>query len=347
MDCTLTFTPSRSALGYLLATACAISAACTVNVGEDDDAVAAAGAPAGNSTTTQSAIPGAGGSTGQTATTPAGGAGGAASGAATPTTTEPGSVATLTDDCSAGTDLPNTRDTAVPLAASQHVCTRNEDEDWFYYDAPDDGKSHTLDFLIKPKADDSAWIHAYLGDGTDLGYQYSPNVGAEFQVHVVLGAKAHGLFQFTRAGSGGEADVTVTLGTEQDTYEPNNSDEQAATIALNQDITAQMLTSAVTQVETTTYDWYKAELTPGTYAIRVTAVPDDIQLAVQVSDPNGVSLFTEYAANTGALFTRNLEVETAGVYTLGLFASAGTADIFYSGARPDSFSAPYTFRLER
>lgn len=238
------------------------------------------------------------------------------------------------------------RDSALDLSAGATICLDAGDEDWFYLDAPDDGKGHVilLDFEEEP----TAWVSVNVlaeKDGSAIGSTRLAQ-GVKASVYATVGPGTRTLFQFSPfVGSQALTKVKATLSAESDDQEPNNEREAAATIQAGSEISAQLWVPYVAADEGLAVDWYKVDLSAGSHVLHVTSTPEDLYLEASLSDSARVALDSGRAPNRGATFNFAFNVASAGTYFIQIENFVGLPLVML-GAKPKFLSEPYKFQID-
>jgi hypothetical protein len=297
---------------------------------------ASGGAPEGGNV----AVAGGGASTGGTKAGTEGG-GGAEAGATS-------SDAPYVEACGAAEPTNNdARESALDLSAGATLCMSDEnDDDWFYLDAPDDGKGHViqLDITQEPAARIGMTLFAKQ-DGSEMGMAYLEQ-GVSGSVYASVGPGTRTLIDFAPFWARDAlATVKASLLTESDAYEPNNDRDAAATIQPGTEISAQLIVPYASLAQNSAVDWYKVELTAGSHVFHLTAVPEDLNVRASLSDSGRVDLATQHAPNRGAIFDFSFDVKTAGIYFF-VVDSFGDLPILVNGTKPRFLGEPYKFQID-
>jgi hypothetical protein len=325
--------------------ALASAGGCQLSVGESEDE------DGGESS--EDPDPGESAPTGGTNSAPTGGTSGTAAGGTNSTpaggTNSTSNSAPLVEVCGAEEAIDNNdRDHAQPLGASATFCVKGSDHDWFYVDAPDDGKAHVLqlDFDEDPEA----WIQARVyadADFSDLG-GFIIDEGTKSSVWITVGPGTRTLFDFRQyvSSDGGLSRVKATLTAEKDQYEPNNERDAAVAITQGSPVRAQLIVPYVADNQRTPDDWYKVELAAGAHVFKLTEVPQDVYLKVAISDSNRVAVASDTPPNEGATFDFPFEVKADGTYYFQLSIYIGGLPVIIEGNPPGFVTDEYAFTVE-
>jgi hypothetical protein len=334
-----------------------VAAGCKVEVGATEDepgpdteTAGAAATTGGNATSSggsSSSEPDAsagtgteGGSAGASAAEDGGASMGGAAGGET-------TEAAVVEDCA--TDVNGTNDDAehaVALGSQATLCLRAGDLDFVYIDAPAGDKASIARVLIAPEPGVSADFAAIAdADGSRLGGSNTTG-GADVKLALVLAPGSRTYLSLKPFVAGGIVVLTSSLEFEQDAFEPNNEKSQAASIAINTDITAQFHAAYASATDNSGIDWYRASLSAGPHTLRFSHVPDDIRLEVIAYDPNGGSLGSKNARTNGEIFDLPFNASAAGEYRFQLRFFVGGPPPFATGKEPASIADTYTFRVE-
>jgi hypothetical protein len=207
--------------------------------------------------------------------------------------------------------------TGVGTAGAVHVSI---------YSTADDGIIRTIDL-------------AAAGQGTFFYWSASP--GQTYRVLVYEAGPATGTFPYT---------LTLTYHKVDDPYEPNDTRDDPAPIALGAPVTAFFFTGYVySQIAAADQDWYSVELAAGTVTLNVGNVPSDLRMQVQLLDSTRApqTTFVGLGAGSDVHGTFTVPAGAAGTYyfivqpfsfVVGSSSGAGPVP-------PDSFTRPYTLKV--
>jgi hypothetical protein len=241
----------------------------------------------------------------------------------------------------------NDRAHAQPLGESATFCVNGSDHDWFYVEAPDDGKAHVvqLDFVEDPDAWIQAQVHADA-DFSELG-GFIIDQGTESSVWVTVGPGTRTLFDFQNyVGNNGLSRVKATLTSEKDQHEPNNERDAAQAITQGSPVRAQLMVPYVAESQRTPEDWYKVELTAGAHVFKLTEVPEDVWLGVEISDSSRVAVASGRPPNKGATFDYEFEIDADGTYYFRLSNYISGLPVISAGNAPGFVTDEYAFTVE-
>jgi hypothetical protein len=214
-------------------------------------------------------------------------------------------------------------------------------------EAPDDGKAHVLqlDFVEDPEA----WIQASVyaaADFSELG-GFIIAKGTQSSVWVTVGPGTRTLFDFENyVANDGLSRVKATLTSEKDQHEPNNERDAATAITLGGPVRAQLMVPYVADNQRTEEDWYKVELTAGEHVFKLTQVPQDVYLRVEISDSNRVAIDSDTPPNKGATFDFPFEVEAEGTYYFRLTNYVSALPVIVEGKAAGFVTDEYAFTIE-
>ncbi len=243
----------------------------------------------------------------------------------------------------------DTREQALPLEPSPSVWLNGaNDQDWFYVDAPDDGKAHLLSIRFVQESGTSTAFFAYSSDFTQVG-KYQPNAGTTgSSVYFSMGPHTRTLVQvYSASGLAGRVVLDWQLTDEADPYA--HADRASATpIELGTEIRAQLLNRYVSGSDHSSADWYQLDLAAGDATVRVSSAPG-VHLSMTLVDANNVQrqMVTSGVDVTGD-FTFSLT--SGGHYYLRLNdynISAKETDTaaWAVGAEPTYMSQQYVFQV--
>lgn len=243
--------------------------------------------------------------------------------------------------------LPNdTREEALPLTNAS-IWLEGADEDWFYLEVPDDGRAHVIELVQTQSIDLVSRVDFVAGaDFSTLGSSVQTSAGATRTTYATVGPGTRTLLKFYATNRGiGRSEVTVSVTAEDDLYEPNQSREDAAPIALNTDITAQMIVPYVSATDRSSEDYYLVELAEGSAVFRLLNTPSNLRYGVDLL-PIGEGS-TSIIANTtrGDTGSWEFDVPTAGAYAIGIRDIENVGSFFSAPAA--HLSESYSFRVEQ
>jgi hypothetical protein len=315
-----------------------VATACVVEDGDDDTDGAAGGGTGGSgaeagSAGTPSTPGGAGDHAGGSAGAGEGGTGG----------TDTGYVEACGED-----DDNDTADTAVPFASTARLCLAEGDTDWLVIAAPDDGKAHWLKVSVNQAAGTRAQIAGIAAaDDTEMG-SVTLAESAERTLHLVVGSGTKTYLKVREYFGPGILDLKLETQVENDAYEPNDTAEAAAAIALDTDISAQLWPGYVKEDAVLTSDVYSVTLAAGSAQISFSAMPTNARVRVEVTDPDGTEVKSQVADNAGAKPSVMFETEKPGKHTIRISDYfSGEFSSFISSGTPKHLTDVYTFRVEQ
>jgi hypothetical protein len=161
-----------------------------------------------------------------------------------------------------------------------------------------------------------------------------------------VGPGARTLFDFSPIiAAAALTTIKTSLTTEADGYEPNNVREDAAAIQPGREISAQFLVPYVSTDEQAAVDWYKLDLAPGTHVFKLTSVPEDLFIDVDITDSARVAIDSGRAPNTGATFQFSFEVAKAGSYVFNV-TNVVSVPVLITGAKRHFLSESYKFQID-
>lgn len=243
--------------------------------------------------------------------------------------------------------LPNdTREEALPLTNAS-IWLEGSDEDWFYVDVPDDGRAHIIEVVQTQGIDLISRMDVVAAaDFSTLGSAFSTTEGATRTTYATVGPGTRTLLKFYATNRGvGRSDVTVSVTAEDDAYEPNPSRDEAAPIALDTDVTAQMIVPYVSATERSSEDYYLVELVEGTAVFRLLSTPSNLRYQINLL-PIGEGA-TSLIANTtlGDAGSWEFDVPATGFYAIGLRDLENLGAVFQT---PEAhLFESYSFRIEQ
>jgi hypothetical protein len=318
-----------------------VATACVVEDGDDDADGAAGGGTGGSGAEAGSAG----------APAPSGGAGGHAGGGAGETGAgEGGAGGTDTayvETCGEDDDN-DTAETAVPFTSTARLCLAEGDTDWLVIAAPDDGKAHWLKVSVEQAAGTRSQIAGIAAaDDTEMG-SVTLAESAERTLHLVVGSGTKTYLKVAEYFGPGILDLKLETQGENDAYEPNDSAEAAAAIALDTNISAQLWPGYVKEDAVLTSDVYSVNLAAGSAQISFSAMPTNARVRVEVTDPDGTEVKSQVAVNAGAKPTVTFETEKPGKHTIRISDYfSGEFSSFISAGTPKHLTDVYTFRVEQ
>lgn len=131
-----------------------------------------------------------------------------------------------------------------------------------------------------------------------------------------------------------------------DAYEPNDTSDTPASLALGMPATAYFFAGYnSSNPPTPDQDWYQVMLAAGTTQVSITSVPHDLRMQVQVYDSHFVAVPSGFfvGANAGADLGGSFTTPSSGLYRIAI-----TSFSFVAGSvagrgvvYPDSFTRPY------
>src|SRR5688572_9207052 len=330
----------------------ALSGGCKLEVGEaDDDATGGEAAKrdrereeaAGGTT---SAPPSSTGGTASPSTPPP------STGGTTPSTTPPPNTSGSTgvrEDCGVPEAVNNEdRDHAQPLGSSATICVDDDDdEDWFYIDAPDDGKAHVIRLDVEQTAEAHLGVAVYADKDDSEITHTSFDLGVTDALYLTVAPGSRTLLDFYEYGtSRGLITLKTSLTTELDENEPNNDRDEAKAISAGSGVHGQILVPYLTAEDRESADWYRVELKAGPHVLHLTQVPERVWLGVWISDSNRVEVDWARPPNAGALFDFEFEVPADGAYYLELDNYPAELPVAVQGDPETYLSEGYVFTIE-
>ncbi len=259
--------------------------------------------------------------------------------------TDSGTPATYYEDDSGDEPQENdTREQALPLPTEGSLNLPVADQDWFWFDTPDDGKAHVLEIIVTLEQPTRVYIEAYAAeDNSQIGAVLQPK-GTTASTFITAGPNARTLVLF-RANQPGRLDFTWTMTTEIDDFEPNNDRDNVSPIELGAEIEAQQIRPHVSETDQDLSDWYSVELEPGTLTFEVLAVPDNVGLWVGLMNPsNAIARMGQHTPGVIGPFTA--AIPTAGVYRLQVTNHSNSPiHAFIHGEKPAHLTESYRFRV--
>lgn len=303
-------------------------------VSQPEPAAPAPQASSGGSSNTTGSVNGGGGAVGS------GGVGGGTSG--------PASGTAHVETCGVEEAVPNgERDQAQPLGADTTFCLADGDRDWFYVDAPDDGKAHVLQLDFEQEAQAHADGEVYAAaDFTRIG-ELNFERGTLETKFVTVGPGSRTLFVFTDyAGRGGLVRVKTTISAEKDEHEPNNGRTSAARITAGSEVRGQLIVPYVSDSSRVAADWYEVVLSAGKHVLSFQAMPLDLYMKVNLIGADNVAIDDGLAPNRGALFDFAFEVPEDGSYFVQLVPYTDPPVVIDQDAPPRFVSEQYVFRID-
>jgi len=254
-----------------------------------------------------------------------------------------------------GTELieNDVRETPIPLPEQASIFLPEGDEDWFSVTAPDDGRAHIIHLTIAQETGVRATLDAMTQDSFSpvgsLGNGLLP--GVTESVFISMGPGSTMLLRFFVRTSGGfgRLDVSFELLDEDDPYEPNNDEDQARTIPLDTDISAQLIEPYTSATDHPIDDWYQVDLEAGEGTFNLLENPDSGRMSVQLVTLLGVS-DSIAAPLEGVRGPFPFTIEEQGTYLIHVTRQASAAGgyaPFASGAVPAHVAEPYVFRVEQ
>jgi hypothetical protein len=243
--------------------------------------------------------------------------------------------------------MPNeTREDALPLTTAS-IWLEGSDVDWFYVDVPDDGRAQIIELTQTQSVDLISSIGVVAGaDFSPIGTAYNAIRGTNRTLYATVGSGTRTLFSFAATNRGfGRSDITVSVTPENDEYEPNPSRDEAAPIALNTDITAQLIVPYVSTSDRSADDYYQVELAEGSAIFRLLSTPSNLRYRVRLL-PIGEGA-TQTVANTtvGDTGSWEFDVPTAGAYAVSV-EDLEQVGAYFQSLEPHLVES-YSFRVEQ
>ncbi len=324
----------------------ALAGGCKLEVGEAEDD--ATGGEAANRDRDEAT----GGTT--SAPPPATGTGtaGTAPSSTAPPTTSPPSTSGSTgvrENCGVPEEVNNEdRDHAQPLGNSATICVDDgDDEDWFYVDAPDDGKAHVIRLDVEQTAEAHLGVAVYADKDDSEITHTSFDLGVTDALYLTVAPGSRTLLDFYEYGtSRGLITLKTSLTTEQDENEPNNDRDGAKTISAGSEVHGQILVPYLTAEERESADWYRIELKAGPHVLHLTQVPERVWFGVWISDANRVEMDWDRPPNAGALFNFEFEVPADGTYYFEVDNYPAELSVAIQGDPETYLSEGYVFNIE-
>lgn len=319
----------------LLSAVFALSGGCKLEVGEADDD--ATGGEQSNRDRDRDDA------TGGTASTPP---------ASTPPASTPPSTSgagVVRENCGVAETVDNEdRDHARPLGSGATICVDDDDdEDWFYLDAPDDGKAHVIRLDVEQAAEAHLGVAVYADKDDSEITHTSFDLGVTDTLYVTVAPGSRTLLDFYEYGtSKGLITLKASLTTEQDANEPNNERDKAKLISAGSEVHGQILVPYLSAEERASADWYQVELKAGPHVLHLTEVPERVWLGIWISDSNRVDLDWDRPPNAGASFNFEFEVPADGTYYFELDSYAGELPVAIQGEPETYLSEGYVFTIE-
>jgi hypothetical protein len=238
------------------------------------------------------------------------------------------------------------RSHTVPLPSKASVYLPANDEDWFSVHAPDDGRAHVIELLIAQEAGLRVAVTALAGaDFAQIGSGILA-AGVTNSVYVSVGPGTTTLIQILPfTGAGRRADLTFNLTAENDDYEPNDTPEQAATIATNTTVSAELIAPFASGTDVPVADWYRVELTQGTATLSLLGAPAVGRFNIQRVSSLGVAANIVFTVD-GEIGSWPIAVPASGTYLIAFTRYTGFAP-FTVGAKPAHLSQPYSFQIQQ
>jgi hypothetical protein len=180
-----------------------------------------------------------------------------------------------------------------------------------------------------------------LADGAPAGqstfFYWAARPGERYLVRLYEGAGVVPTFKYS---------FKATYTRIADAYEPNDTSDAPAAIALATPATAYFFAGYnMASAPTPDQDWYQVTLAAGDTHVSITSVPHDVRMQYQVYDSHfvGISATGFVGANPGADLDGGFTAPSPGVYRIAISAFsfvAGSAS-GRGGMPPDSFTRPY------
>jgi hypothetical protein len=241
-------------------------------------------------------------------------------------------------------DVPNDRESAWEMPTSVDLWLTRSDEDWFFVDAPDDGKAHIIRIDVVQDAGTGAEVAAYSGqDNSPLGTSLGLEPGTKRSVYLSVGSGTRTLIDFLGGVLNyGAMSFSWSMSTELDEYEPNNDRDSAASIPLNTNVTAQQVVAHIDIDHHSPDDWYAVELEAGPATVNVLSVPDDVGLTVYRMDSSEQNL------RLGILPVGVHQPIATTIPSRGRYRFQFTSGVpAIAQGTPPHLSEPYVFRIEQ
>lgn len=239
------------------------------------------------------------------------------------------------------------RDHVLPMPHRGSLWLPANDRDWFYVEAPDDGRAHVLELRVEQDAPTRAEVVAYAAaDNSEIGRILVPQ-GTTRTIWVSVGPGTTAHIEF-RANRPGRLDfVFVGMTAELDEYEPNNDRDSAKPVAVNTPFSGQQIIPYSSDVERDLSDWYEVTLDAGEAVVNVLDVPDNVGFAIRMLDEmNNVTNLPMFMP--GVIGSREVTIPTPGKYRFQLTNHSNSAiPAFASGTMPANMSETYTVRIDQ
>jgi hypothetical protein len=244
----------------------------------------------------------------------------------------------------------NDREHPVPLVATASIFLTTGDQDWFEVDAPNDGRAHVIELTVQQQADFRTIVKALAAaDFAEIGV-VNLALGITSSVFVTVGPGTTTLIQFapyagTEKPGGKRVEVALEVRAEEDAHEPNNTRETATPVALNTDVSAQIMIPFASATDQVATDWYSVPLAAGDATVSVSTMPNGgrVRIMRYTAQNVGTILATPMEGQTGDFaFT----VADAGTYYFAFERYTGF-DAFTHGAEPANLSQSYTFQVQQ
>jgi hypothetical protein len=272
-------------------------------------------------------------------------------GTASPSTPPPNTSGStgVREDCGVPEAIDNEdRDHAQPLGSSATICVDDDDdEDWFYIDAPDDGKAHVIRLDVEQTAEAHLGVAVYADKDDSEITHTSFDLGVTDALHLTVAPGSRTLLDFYEYGtSRGLITLKTSLTAEQDENEPNNDRDGARTISAGSEVHGQILVPYLTAEDRESADWYRIQLKAGPHVLHLTQVPELVWLGVWISDANRVDVDWDRPPNAGALFDFEFEVPADGTYYFEVDNYPAELSVAVQGDPETYLSEGYVFNIE-
>ena len=257
---------------------------------------------------------------------------------------------TNVEDCSNPDVIPNdSREHAVNFGTGATICVVDtSDSDWFYVDAPKDGRAHVIQLDISESP--NSWVIADViaeSDGSNMGQVRFSQRGLKATAFVTVGPGTRTLFDFY--GFVDNTDTTridVSLIAEMDDHEPNNDRASATPITPGTEVAAQLINPYVSQTEQRIADYYQIDVAAGQHTVKVTNVPSDLYPVFQITDSSGAIInSSSHGPNRGATFNFGFTAAAAGTYYLRV-ENFVDQSVVYTGSEAASYEEQYKFQVD-
>jgi hypothetical protein len=283
-----------------------------------------------------------------------GGNGGPSPHAGAPAAGGPGYPPAEFEETDDGVETVNNDDRDHPVAITQSarffLDKDSQDQDWFAYHAPDDGRAHILTLRLEQEAQVSTLVTLLTSeDDSVIGDAMALPNGTTRSIYATVGPNTTTHFKFAAwsTGSKGFVYLTLTDQVEQDEHEPNNSWQTSKSIALGQSVSGQLLAPAQADDVDLSQDWFAIELAKGIATFTFASLPSEGRAQVAYISPTSVSPTVLWTPPVGGIDASDtLNVTTAGThyftvrpYTESLVVAASF------NAKPSYYDEQYTFSI--